>query len=525
MGKKATKGGARRGRRDSFSLDDPALLTIRLPNVSTELSALVVEGSLVAADEPPPTAPTRKARRNTLAQATAAMPVARPAEPGATGEFSATSGRPTARPDAPTVKVPKPKRLRATALGALEADSPAEVAARRGTAPPAAPDDALLAITARRTTQLPAVEAAAPPAAHATTQLPAVRATTQTPAVRPITSAPSLSAASGRRAAPLVIPGSGRAYRLNYVRRRKRPLVMRMAVLVASACIVLAGLFAVLPITSGAADAARHTGAFQAIANAVLWRGSPDYRWYTVRNGDTLDSLSSKFHVQIGGIYELNGMLSGEELQVGKAYKIPTDPNYGLYYRPQSYQASFSGTNTSGTGYYGPTIYTDQIWSTMAGMPPEGALCGPTPRGSGDNLASYDPASFDLKAPNWGAYWVRGFTWYHFGVDLANPEGTPIHAAQSGEVVFAAWDTGGGGWSVKINHCNHLSSAYGHMDQLLVKVHQMVRVGDVIGLEGSTGWSTGPHLHFSTQWDNTAVDPMQFFTWSQYNITHPLPDV
>jgi murein DD-endopeptidase MepM/ murein hydrolase activator NlpD len=501
-GKKAPKGRTGRGRQASLPVDE-ALLTIRLPAVSTDLGTpVIVEGPVVDADDAPPTSPTPTVRRRTLAQATAAMPAApRPAE---------SELRPAVRPDAPTMKVPKPKRRRisdAPGPAAPEATTLADLAARRPTEPPAASDASLLAITARRTTQLPAVKPSAPPAA------------------RPATTAPNVAMARARATAPLVIPGSGKAYTLKYLPRRKRPLVMRMAVLAVSICIVTAGLFAMLPLTSGGSDAGTRTSAFQAIANAVLWHGSPPYHWYTVQSNDTLDSIKDKFHVQIGGIYELNNMLSGEELQVGKAYKIPTDPNYGMYYRPANYQASFSGTNTSGSGYYGPTVYTDQIWSTMAGMPPDGALCGPTPAGSGDNLANYDLASFDLKAPNWGAYWVRGFTWYHFGVDLANPEGTPIHAAQSGEVIFAAWDTGGGGWSVKINHCNHLSTAYGHMDQLLVHVHQMVRVGDVIGLEGSTGWSTGPHLHFSTQWNNTAVDPMQFFNWSQYNITHPLPDV
>jgi murein DD-endopeptidase MepM/ murein hydrolase activator NlpD len=507
-GKKPARGG--KGRRSAYPLDDAELLTIRLPAVSTELEPPLVEGPVVEADEPTPTARLPKARRNTLAEATGAVPAA----PRATAPPERTTERPSVRPDAPTVKVPKPKRARVTMVMAPEAEPPAEIARRRQTVLPPASDEALLAITTRRTTQLPALK------------------TTASPAVRP-TSASGLSTSPARITAPLVIPGSGRVHAFRYLPARKRPLVMRVAVLVATICIVTAGLFAVLPLTGGSADDAQHTSAFQAIANAVLWRGSPGYRWYTVQNGDTLESLRDKFHVQIGGIYELNGMLSGEELQVGKAYKIPTDSNYGLYYRPSNYQPSFSGTNTNGVGYYGPTIYTDQIWSTMAGMPPDGALCGPAPKITAsnpssydpNNLANYDPNSFDLKAPNWGAYWVRGFTWYHFGVDLANPEGTPIHAAQSGEVIFAAWDTGGGGWSVKINHCNHLSTAYGHMDQLLVKVHQMVRVGDVIGLEGSTGWSTGPHLHFSCQWNNAAVDPMQFFNWSQYNITHPLPDV
>ncbi len=350
------------------------------------------------------------------------------------------------------------------------------------------------------------------------------RQTALTPAVPTSVTAPApLTARAADR--PVVIRGSGRVISLNYVPRRQRPLVMRMAVLALTVCIIIAGLFAVVPLNGEGANAAHSTTAFQAIANAVIWHASPGFTWYTVNSGDTLDSVATKFKAQVGGILELNGMLSGEELQIGKSYKIPTDPNYGIYYRPANYSASYSGTNTSSGGYWDQTIYTDQIWSTMAGTPPDGALCGPAPRGSGDNLANYDPNTFDLKAPNWGAYWVRGFSWYHLGVDLANPEGTPIHAAQSGEVIFAAWDTGGGGWSVKINHCNHLSTAYGHMQQLLVRVHQMVRVGDVIGLEGSTGWSTGPHLHFSAQWDNNAVDPMQFFNYSQYNITHPLPDV
>jgi murein DD-endopeptidase MepM/ murein hydrolase activator NlpD len=324
---------------------------------------------------------------------------------------------------------------------------------------------------------------------------------------------------------PVIIRGTGKPVALGYVPRRKRPLPMRLAVVMLTACILFSALFTVAPLGTSGADAARGISQLQSLSNAVVWHASPGYSWYIAGQGDTVEKLAAQFHCQIGGIYELNNMLSGQELQIGQAYKIPTDPNYGMYYQPSGYIVYTSGV-------LGPTTYTNHADTSSAGVPPPGALCGPAPRRTGSdpsNLSNYVLSSFDLKAPNPGAYWVRGFTWYHHGVDLANPAGTPIHAAQSGEVLFAAWDTWGGGWSVKINHCNGLATEYLHMEQLLVHVHQMVHVGDVIGLEGSTGWSTGPHLHFYTEFYHTPIDPMLFFGGDNatgiYNITHILPDI
>jgi murein DD-endopeptidase MepM/ murein hydrolase activator NlpD len=309
----------------------------------------------------------------------------------------------------------------------------------------------------------------------------------------------------GYNSAPFIIPGSGSVSRGGeLIPRRERPLVMRLAVLALTACVVLTGLFAVSPLAGSGADA--HGGSpFTSLAQAVVWHAAPDFIWYTARAGDTLDTLKDKFKVQVGGIYELNGMLSGEELQIGKAYKIPTDPNYGLYFKPESFVI---------TGY-GTTTYGDSPWTSLAGVPPEGASCGP----NGDG----NPMAYQLGVPNPNAYWVRGFSWYHNGADLANPEGTPIHAAQAGEVIFSGWDVGGGGWAVKINHCNHVSTFYAHMDTLLVSVHQMVKQGDVVGLEGSTGWSTGPHLHFTVEWDNNPVDPLAYYCWNTDVITGHAP--
>lgn len=321
---------------------------------------------------------------------------------------------------------------------------------------------------------------------------------------------------TGERAAPVVIPGTGQSMGTGYLPRRERPLLMRLAVIGLTACVVVTGLFAVSPLSGGTGDVAGATP-FQALANAVVLHATPDFFWYTVQKGDTVDSVAQKFNCQVGGLYELNGMLSGEELQLGKAYKIPKDPNYGLYYRPPSFV---------GVAGFGATTYTNNPWTSMAGSPPEGALCAPIPTfngGDADNMANYDLSSYHLYAPNPGAYWVRGFTFYHFGDDLAKPMGAPIYAAQAGEVIFSAWDPGGGGWTIKINNCNHVSTFYAHMETLLKKVHDEVHPGDIIGLEGSTGNSTGPHLHYQIEWDNVPVDPLLFYGNNAYNIINNAP--
>ena len=95
----------------------------------------------------------------------------------------------------------------------------------------------------------------------------------------------------------------------------------------------------------------------------------------------------------------------------------------------------------------------------------------------------------------------------HTGIDLAAPYGSPIMAADSGQVIWTGWDWSGLGWAVKINHGNYIATIYGHMERFIVKVGQNVTKGQVIGYEGSTGASTGPHLHFMVLVNNIWVNP------------------
>ncbi|HEU0000657.1 MAG TPA: M23 family metallopeptidase [Ktedonobacteraceae bacterium] len=98
----------------------------------------------------------------------------------------------------------------------------------------------------------------------------------------------------------------------------------------------------------------------------------------------------------------------------------------------------------------------------------------------------------------------------HSGIDLAAPYGTPITAADTGQVIWVGWDWSGLGWAVKINHGNYLATIYGHMDHFIVKVGQNVTKGQIVGYEGSTGASTGPHVHFMVLLHNVWVDPQLY---------------
>lgn len=98
----------------------------------------------------------------------------------------------------------------------------------------------------------------------------------------------------------------------------------------------------------------------------------------------------------------------------------------------------------------------------------------------------------------------------HLAIDIAGPEGSAVLAADTGTVVFAGLDYGGFGYAVEIDHGNGFVSAYGHNSVLKVKVGQIVRRGDLIAWRGSTGHSTGPHVHFAIHRDGQAVDPFNY---------------
>jgi len=112
----------------------------------------------------------------------------------------------------------------------------------------------------------------------------------------------------------------------------------------------------------------------------------------------------------------------------------------------------------------------------------------------------------------------RGGSARHQGIDLASPVGTPIYATADGVVSAAGWNNGGYGNLIKIDHGRGIETRYGHLSAILVSPGQHVVRGQQIARMGSTGRSTGSHLHYEVRIDGNAVNPIPFMKSNDYLI-------
>lgn len=126
----------------------------------------------------------------------------------------------------------------------------------------------------------------------------------------------------------------------------------------------------------------------------------------------------------------------------------------------------------------------------------------------------FGPTDFSLEPPL--SFNGTFYPHFHTGLDLGAPLDTPVHAAADGVVLLAAASVDssgklvGYGNYVAIAHPDGFVTLYGHLDSIAVQAGQVVRQGDIIGQEGSTGWSTGPHVHFEIRHDGQFLDPAPY---------------
>jgi murein DD-endopeptidase MepM/ murein hydrolase activator NlpD len=206
-----------------------------------------------------------------------------------------------------------------------------------------------------------------------------------------------------------------------------------------------------------------------------------------VRLGDTLLKIAQRYGLTIGELLQLNPGLETARLVVGTQVQVvKSSPGRSRM---------LLGLAPVGSG--------GLSW-------PELPSFGNDQRPS----APYLRGTSSLIWPSQGTF-TSGYGWrwgrMHKGIDIANNVGTPIVAAARGRVSFAGWHDGGYGYFVEITHEDGSKTRYGHNSNLLVREGQLVEQGQVISQMGSTGRSTGPHLHFEVlPAGEGAMNPLQF---------------
>ena len=194
---------------------------------------------------------------------------------------------------------------------------------------------------------------------------------------------------------------------------------------------------------------------------------------YAIQRGDTLQGIAKKYGVTKEEIANFNKLADSGYLRAGQKIIIPG--------------GSKKYTAPAVTSYSGIAALKELITPPSAKPVPGNKMNWPT---IGYRITQY-------------------YSWRHRGIDIANKLGTPIYAADAGVVEYAGWGTGYGN-QVVIDHGGGKRTRYGHASKLLVQKGEEVAKGQTTALIGSTGWSTGPHVHFEVIINNIKYNPFDF---------------
>ncbi|OGD86835.1 hypothetical protein A2870_04495 [Candidatus Curtissbacteria bacterium RIFCSPHIGHO2_01_FULL_41_11] len=240
---------------------------------------------------------------------------------------------------------------------------------------------------------------------------------------------------------------------------------------------------------------------------------------YEVKVGDTVSSIAEEYGVSESTIQWANDLSSTSQLKQGQKLKILPVSGVShkvasgdtIYSVAKKYQANAQAIidfpfNDVGNDFQ---LSTGSVLIVPDGAPPEKPKPAPTQYlASGQNVPIDNLGSSQFIWPANGGI-SQYFSWYHPGIDISNLGGGPIRASDSGTVTMAGWpDNYGYGNRVIVDHGNGFTTLYAHMSSIYVSPGQRVSKGDVLGAMGSTGRSTGVHVHLEIRKNGGALNPL-----------------
>jgi murein DD-endopeptidase MepM/ murein hydrolase activator NlpD len=210
--------------------------------------------------------------------------------------------------------------------------------------------------------------------------------------------------------------------------------------------------------------------------------------YHVVTEGETAAGLADEYGVALGALYnEWNELEQDQPLAAGMRLVVPGGEREFVVWQLPRAVASNGGPASNG-GRAGMCV------GSYSGLPGRGWFNWPT---AGRRISGY--YFRDARNPA------------HSGLDIGLHLGEPVYAADGGIIIFAGWwGANGYGNLVVVDHLNGWQSWYGHLSQVNVFCGQQVNAGDVIALGGSTGWSSGPHLHLEIRLDGVPYDPLAY---------------
>ena len=244
---------------------------------------------------------------------------------------------------------------------------------------------------------------------------------------------------------------------------------------------------------------------------AALFKKPVSYQTYTVRSGDTLGGITKRFGLtNLSTLIDVNGITNARSLHEGQKLRIPSVD--GVMYTVAKGN-SLAGLSAKFNVPLEDLLDVNDLASQTLTVGQQLFI----PGAKMDAAKLHEVLGDLFKIPISAAYRISSkFGWrpdpftgvrsYHTGIDLACPEGTPIRAAMNGKVAFVGWSNVFGNYVI-VNHPNGYQTLYGHMASSHVKKGQNVTQATVIGLVGSTGYSTGAHLHFTVYKNGRLVNP------------------